>query len=437
MRRIASALLVTLLASACVSTSRQQRLDALFDDLHRRGLFDGAVVVGDRERIVWEGGFGYANAEQQVPFTPATPADGGSLAKTFTAALLIDLEREGVLDLDDPAQRFLPELPYRDITLRHLLSHSTGLTFDYDYFDPFLPSGQIRTSDALLNVIAAQKPPLAFAPGSAFEYNSFGFDLAALAAARATGKSYGDLLRERYFAPLGITAAFLRPARFEDFPQPRTRGYRRTDGKLELNEVFDYEGFHGGSNIYLSVRDLYRWSRNAVAAEALQHARIAGAESGLTLGSWYRSKSSDAFWYAGHLQGFHSELFRDERWSIAYISNNTLEPWLQHGIVRAVRAILARKNPGTLNPPAIDEIAKDERALLDGRWTLSDDTTLVIERQAVLHNGVRYRMFPVSPRAFYVPGLHLMIGFARTSGEIARIHVSSNLDERWGIRSQP
>jgi CubicO group peptidase (beta-lactamase class C family) len=94
-RGIALALLtgVALFPPACRTTTASPRaaeqLEALFADLHGRGLFEGAVVVSDRRGVVFEKGYGYADAARQVPFTPDTPADGGSLAKTFTAALLI------------------------------------------------------------------------------------------------------------------------------------------------------------------------------------------------------------------------------------------------------------------------------------------------------------------------------------------------------------
>ncbi len=90
-RRLVVAML--LFAGACATrTDVRPRLDAFVTDLHARGLFSGAVVVGDERGIVWEGGFGFANLEQQVRFTPSTPADSGSLAKTFTAAAVIALD---------------------------------------------------------------------------------------------------------------------------------------------------------------------------------------------------------------------------------------------------------------------------------------------------------------------------------------------------------
>ena len=424
------------------------RLDALFSDLHRRGLFDGAVVVGSRSEPEWQKGYGFANVERRVPFTPDVAADGASLAKTFTAALTIGLATDRRLDLDEPAQRWLPELPYPDITLRHLLSHSSGLpVLDYDYFDAFLPKGQVRTTELLLGVIGSRKPPLAFAPGTAFEYSSFGYDLAALAAARAAGRPLAELLNERIFQPLGLKSAFLRPGRFADFPGIRTLGYGRTGG---LNDVFDFEAFHGGSNIYISAGDLHRWNTSFLSrpvlnagglAASLERARIGSATSGLTLGSWYRSSDGDAFWYSGHLQGFHSEVFRNLRWrrSIVYMSNNTIPAWLQKAIVRAVDRVVRGDDPAPLIPPPADGVRKDERDALAGAWPMSDGDAFSIVRDAdhlaALREGVRYRMVQVEPAAFYVPGLDVVVTFGRgAGGTISKIRVASNVDERAGER---
>lgn len=416
------------------------RLQTLFDDLHERQLFSGAAVVGHGDRIVWESGFGDADAERNVRFTPDTPTDGASLAKTFTAALLITLEREGVLSLDAPVQSLLPELPYADITLRHLLSHSSGLAVDYGYFDAFIPADHVRTTEGLLHVLAEQKPPLAFQPGTGFEYSSLGYDLASLAAGRAAKMPYVRLLQERIFQPLGMTSAFARPARLRDFPGVRTLAYRGT----ELHDVFDWEAFHGGSNVYISARDLHRWNAsffNNDVAPLQSFARIGGQRSRLTLGNWYRTMNGSAYWYSGHLQGFHNEVFRDMRgkWSFVYVSNNTIEPWLQKGLVRAMRRAIAGDVP-RLQAPAIEDVPKEERTALAGRWVIGHHVVEIMNnggRLSVREGGVNYPMFPEGGlRAFYVPGLDWIVGFARGEDRsFSRIYLSSNIDERWGRRA--
>ena len=424
-RTILSAL--ALLTVSCATTTTPDlpaRLDAFVGDLHQRGLFDGAVVVGDARGVIWEKGYGLANRDQNVPFTPATPADGGSLAKTVTAKLVLDLASEGVVDLDAPVQRYLTEFPWNRITLRHLLSHSSGIPVaDYDWFDPFLPAPAIRTTDALLKVLAAQRPPLSFEPGSRFEYSSLGYDLAALTAARAAGKSsFAELAQERVFVPLGFTDSFFRPARFADFPGVRTLGYRAG----EVYDVFDLEGFHGGSNIYFSARDLHRWNASFFGRTPAPLARIGSGTSGLTLGSWYRSADGTMFSYAGHLQGFHDEAFRDAKHSIVYVSNNTLEPWMQHALVRGIRTILAGGTPNA-QPPVVDAVSKEDLPRMNGTWMIGD-TPVVIKDRTIERNGVVYRMFQTRPHAFYVPGLDLVLGFANN---LTRMYYSNHFEEGW------
>jgi CubicO group peptidase (beta-lactamase class C family) len=392
----------------CRTATIPNRLDAFFSDLHARGLFDGAVVVGRGPDEIFARGYGLANREQRTPFTPDTAADGASLAKTFTAALVLELESEGKLRLDDAAQRLLPELPYPNITLRHLLMHRTGLP-DYDWFDAALPRDQVRTTEVLLGAIAAKKPPLAFEPGTAFEYSSFSYDLALLAAERAAGKPYGDLLAERFFRPLGMTSAFLRPGRLREFPGVRTIGYRGDN----VHDVFDYEAFHGGSNIYISARDLHRWNASFFTRPSPD------APSPLSLGNWYHSGSQ--YSYAGHLQGFHDEVYRDlkTRRSIVYMSNNTIDPWVQHAIVRSVNAILDGHAPETVGTLAT------EAAPLAGTWRTATGETITIaqtgDHLSVVHDGLHVRMVQVKPNTYYAPGLDYVMGYAKGS-----LHVSTN-----------
>ncbi|HEV8199608.1 MAG TPA: serine hydrolase domain-containing protein [Candidatus Polarisedimenticolia bacterium] len=432
----------------------EARLGRLVDELHAAGRFDGAVVVSDAGGVFFERGFGWADAERKVPFTPDTPTDGASLAKTFTAALVLALQAEGRIDLDAPVMRWLPELPYPEVTLRHLLSHSSGIpVHDYDFFDADLPPGTVRTTEALLGVLAKRRPPLATRPGVAFEYSSFGYDLAALAAERAGGKPWFDLLNDRFFRPLGIRSAFARPGRFADFPGVRSLGYRRDGGRLLRNEVFEDEAFHGGSNLYISARDLDRWGASflhaprlgpAAMGADLAPASVGGAASGLTLGSWYRSPDDGAFWYSGHLRGFHSEVFRDRRrgWSVVSTSNNTMDPWLQKGLVRAIVAALEGREPGDeVAIPPIETLTAEARALVAGRYLLPHGEALEVAPASddgthatfvVTRGGVRYRAFPEGPASSYVPGLDLMLGFARHP---PRMFVSSALESGWIARA--
>ncbi|MFW6074689.1 MAG: serine hydrolase domain-containing protein [Chloroflexota bacterium] len=155
-------------------------IDTLMSDLRERGLFSGAVVVGKGDEILYEGGFGLANVAEGVPFTPGTPSNGASLGKTLTAAAILMLHEDGRIDLDDPVTQYLPEFPYPEVTVRHLITHSSGLHPDNVYFTFLAPQAETWTNEGLLEILIEHEPPLAFPPGSGFVYNGTGFNMAAI-----------------------------------------------------------------------------------------------------------------------------------------------------------------------------------------------------------------------------------------------------------------
>jgi CubicO group peptidase (beta-lactamase class C family) len=192
--------------------------------------FGGAIVLGRAGEVVYAHGFGEADRERGLPFTPATAGDGGSIAKTFAAAAIHLLVAEGRLGLDDPVASHVPEFPHGATRVRHLLVHSVGLP-DYDFFDADLPPGTRRDAASMLRVLANRQSAPSFAPGSRFEYSSLGYDVAALVVERVSGQPYTRFVQDRLLAPLGLRDSFPRPAFFADWPGPRTLGYRDRDGR--------------------------------------------------------------------------------------------------------------------------------------------------------------------------------------------------------------
>ncbi|MFG0320285.1 MAG: serine hydrolase domain-containing protein [Planctomycetota bacterium JB042] len=234
---------VAVATTVSCATSREgpsaaEAIDSLMARLHEEGLFvSGAVVAGRDGEIVYERGFGLANVAEGVPFTPDTPAYAASMAKTLTAAAILMLEEDGRLRLDDPVTEHLPEFPYPEIRIRHLLEHSSGLLPDGPLLS-LAPRGEEQTNALLLDVLAERAPPLAFAPGDGFLYSGTGSVVAATVVERVTGESYASFLRERIFEPLGMDSSFVRRDAGEDGKRVRTLGYRRSpDGTLGLFDI--------------------------------------------------------------------------------------------------------------------------------------------------------------------------------------------------------
>src|SRR5690606_15351980 len=128
-----------------------------------------------------------------------------SVSKQFTAAAVLLLAQEGKLSLDDLASRWLPSLPpaTRAVTLRHLLTHSSGVL---DYEDLMAPDATAQVHDADVLRLLEGEDRLYFAPGSGYRYSNSGCALLALVVERASGERFADFLRTRIFEPLGMTA---------------------------------------------------------------------------------------------------------------------------------------------------------------------------------------------------------------------------------------
>lgn len=316
----------------------RSRVDALLAPRVAANEFSGAVVLMRDGRTVYARGFGLANREAGLAFTADTPSDGGSLAKTFTAAGLAWLAHEGRVEPDAPVVRVLPGYPHAATTLHQLVAHSNGLPPYYEFFDPHFPADAARTTAAMLEVVARVEPAPRFAPGTRFEYSNLGYDAAALVIERVSGRSYEAFVRERFFAPLGLSSSFARPARLADWPGVRTRGYRYRDGRWQDFDAFDGEAFLGASNLMFSAADLARWGDAhaagrvlpaAVAAAARPPPLIDGRSSPIDGLSWVCSDDGRRCHYTGSVQAFHAFVHwdRERRETVAFVSNGALPPW--------------------------------------------------------------------------------------------------------------
>lgn len=224
-------------------------------ELTRQRIPGASVAVLRGERVLLARGYGFANLEHRVPATDSTIYQSGSVGKQFTAALVLLLAREGRLGLDDPVRRYLPGPPAWDsITIRHLLTHTSGIP---DYADSTLDYRRDYTEDQL--VALAGGLPLEFEPGTHWAYSNTGYLLLGAIVRRTTGRFYGELLAERVFAPTGMRTA--RIISEQDLVPNRSDGYRLADGRIQHQEwVSPSLNTTADGSLYLSLRDLVRWS---------------------------------------------------------------------------------------------------------------------------------------------------------------------------------
>lgn len=352
------ALAASLFAGAARADALDDAIERMMQSRQVPGL--ALVVVKDGE-IIRERGYGLANVELGVPVTPDTVFQSGSASKTFTAALVLLLEKDGKLKLDDPISRYLDNTPkaWAGITIRHLLTHTSGLGDPYTKID----LQKDYTDEELIALEASM--PLLSAPGERFAYSNAGYHLLGFIAKRAGGKFFGDQLEERIFAPLGMTTAGVISE--SDIVPGRAAGYERIDGKLQnqrwvapsLNRTAD-------GTIALSARDLARWSL-ALDSDTILDARAKEA-------SWTPARLNDGGsgphglgWYVGSRngrrmvqhggawQGFKASLQRypDDRLTVVVLANSVAARQGKIADLAAAHYVPALATP---RPPAIADL---------------------------------------------------------------------------------
>lgn len=397
--------------------------DALVE-LEKTGQFSGAVVIRDARGVRFARAYGMADPFAGRPFTVDTPVDSGSLPKPITAAATLVLARRGKIDLDASAARYLPELAFPEITIRHLLAHSAGLRL--------VDSASALAGKSNLQLVAAANElGLLHAPGTKFVYCNLCTIALAVIIERVSGQHYLQFVRTELGLPADIG---LRPQRLSDW-QGRAIGYQRdAAGNIERADSFEGEAFYGPANLSVSARQIAEWGHRwlqlprSIRARATAAAKINGHKSGLTLGNWYCSADRTRCHYLGHHEGFHNLLYWDSRrhMSVAMVSNNTLAPALQQRLQRALVAFAegrAEAGRAELRKPL------PRNGFRPGQYRGSKGAPIRVAsngtRMSVQRGGLDYPAYPVATGILYVPGLDAYLA----GDEPGRLHWLSLYEE--------
>ena len=229
-----------------------------------------AVLVARDGQILFQGGFGLADVEKRTPITPETKFRIGSVTKQFTAAAIMKLAEQAKLSIDDALAKYFPNVPNAEkITLRHLLTHTSGLHSFTDRPD-FLTAVAKPIAPADL-IASMQKDAPEFSSGTNFKYCNSGYFLLGEIVAKVSGQSLGDYLHTNFFEPLGMKDTGIYSNATP--PSGAALGYAVNGGKATAALDWDMSWAGGAGAIYSTVGDLFRWT------EALHAGRVVNADS--------------------------------------------------------------------------------------------------------------------------------------------------------------
>lgn len=408
-----------------------------YDDIEKPGA---AVAVVQNGEIVFKKGYGSAHLEYDIPVTTETIFHVASVSKQFTVFALLLLAEEGKLTLDDPIQKYIPEVPDfgEEITLRHLATHTSGMR---DQWDLLNLAGwrwdDVITKEHVLKIVAKQKD-LNFSPGEQYTYCNTGFTLLAEVVARISGKSFAEFTQERMFTPLKMVNSqfyddhtkIVRNRSYSYYPSEN--GYQKS--------VLSYANV-GATSLFTTVEDLSLWAMNfkelkVGSAEIVdQMNTLAVLNNGETFGGAYGQfvgpyKGLQQIQHGGADAGYRSYLarFPDQDFAVSVVSNsgasNTAALALQVADLYLKDAFVEEPEEGGAEPQTITLSEEDLQAYEGHYWDAKDLYSRKIELtegslQYDRGNGNTTALAPISKNEFMmqnIPG-EVKVSFVSENGQ--------------------
>jgi len=239
------------------ATPLRQVIDSYMNNIVNAGWFQGAILVARDGQLIISKGYGMADAEHGTPNTAQTRFRLASITKQFTAAAIVILQARGKLNIQDRICAHLPDCPdaWRDITILHLLTHTSGLPNYTDFAGYESSQMQPATPDELIARFRDQ--PLLYLPGTNYSYENSDYVVLGRIVEQVSGQSYADFLRDAIFTPLqmrdtGVESGLgLGPG--------YAVGY---GGSNEKAPPLDASTLFSAGAVYSTVEDLFRWDQS-------------------------------------------------------------------------------------------------------------------------------------------------------------------------------
>ena len=252
--------------------SRVALLDSIYTELHNNNEFNGNVLIAEKGTVLFEKSFGMANVETKAKLNSNTVFELASVSKQFTAMAIVLLEKQGKLEYEDELSKYIPELQfYKDVTIEHLLYHTSGLPDYLQLLETYWDKQKIATNRDVINLFMLHQPNYDFEPNTDYEYSNTGYMLLATIIERASGMNYELFLKEYIFKPAKMNESLVyrrrySPKNIENIAQ----GYLYSDSlKIKIlpdelaNEGLIYyaDGIMGDGMVNSTTKDLLKWDR--------------------------------------------------------------------------------------------------------------------------------------------------------------------------------
>jgi CubicO group peptidase (beta-lactamase class C family) len=369
MRKSIIHLFVLLIFHSASSQNKTNNIKTLMQQYHNYNMFDGAILVAEDNKILYQGAFGLANREWNISNTTDTKFMIGSISKPLTATLTLIQVQKGLIALNKTIADYLPELknkPSANVTIKELLSHTSGMP-NYDIIKDFFPriSRQHFTREDYLKVFIDSA--LAFAPSTQYAYSSWGYFTLGYLLEKVTGKTYAQLMKDDIFSKLDMrnTGSY----EHTQIVPNRATGYDYSFGGYTSSDFRDQSNTMGTGDVYATVGDMFKFhvalSKNSILNKTLTEEMFTPGRRPARYGyGWFNQNfkytdtdSITANYHLGSTDGFISLMLRIPATNSLVIILCNSYPTDFFGITKNVIRILQNK-PILLKEPLHKKIEK-------------------------------------------------------------------------------
>ncbi|WP_353096881.1 serine hydrolase [Tissierella praeacuta] len=257
-------------------------MDQHLKEAYERGFFNGNVLLAKGNHVIYENALGFADLSKNKALNTESVFEIASVSKQFTATSILMLRDRGLLSLSDNMEKYFPDTPYKGITIKNLLNHTSGLP---DYMEWVEKKGResntIPMNAVMSEFLVKSGIPALFAPNEDWSYCNTAYALLALIVEKASGESYADFLKKEIFEPAGMNDSCVYHRRLNgDTIKNYAYGYVLEDGQyvlpdestlIENNCVIPLDGIEGDGCVNSTIHDMLKWSLALKEGKILSH----------------------------------------------------------------------------------------------------------------------------------------------------------------------
>lgn len=309
------------------------QIDALFTQRNKKGIFNGSILFAKNGKVVIKKTYGYSDLRTKTPLKLNTKFQLASVSKQFTAFAIILLKEKKYLNYDDPVSKYLKDFPYKKVTIRHLLTHRSGLA-NYNYFaDKFWKNkNKPLANKDIVKMMAKNKGLYYTSPGNKFNYCNTNYVLLAAIIEKISGMAFKQFMETQVFRPLHMYNTKIFTLSDSASITNKAKGH---EARGWLTKFTYQDEATGDKGVYSTPEDMFIWdqylySNDFISQTEIQEAfKPGGSWAGINnYGFGWRlvktSKTKYITYHTGWWHGFRSYFIRlpEEKGTIIILNNS-------------------------------------------------------------------------------------------------------------------